>query len=227
MVPDVSRAVPSSGAGRLIVSLGNTVSSTGLAASAPLRYRRFTIGSSVDVVRAAVGPLARQVEVRFDRPFTLHRLTWRPAFPAAARDQANDSTREIVFDFVGNQLYRMTVSYDERKTEGLTHADVLASLEDTFGPSSVRNGTGRGGVSVVGDAMILAQWRTGDDEGSLRHFDGSNSYQLRLSSMALESAARVAETRAIALEARQTPGRGGRPTQATSRRRSSRKAGGT
>jgi hypothetical protein len=206
MVPVGSHVVLSLSAALLIVSSGSGLSIAAGAPTTALRYRDFIIGGSMGTVRNALGPHAREVEVRFDRPVPLHRLMWRPAFLTASGDQADDSIREIVFDFVADQLYRMTVSYDERKTDGLTHADVLTSLEDTFGPASVRK-SGRGGVSAVGDATILAQWRTADGEISLRHFDYSRSYQLRLSSTALESAARVAETRAVALEARERPAR--------------------
>ena len=170
------------------------------------RYRDFVLRSSVAAVRAITGANDRELLVRFDRPTALQRLEWRLPLTAGTGGPT-DPVRDVVFDFVGDQLYRITVSYDERKTEGLTHADVLASLEAVYGPRTAGPKATRSAVPTLGEVALLAQWRSSDTVVSLKYVGYSASYQLQLSSVSLELAARAAERNALALEAREAPER--------------------
>ncbi len=177
---------------------------SGVRASGTDSYRDFTLGSSVAAVRAVTRAADRDLQVRFDRPTAVQRLEWRVPQTGSAADTP-DPVREITFDFVGDQLYRITVTYDERRTAGLTHADVLASVEATYGPRTVVPGPERRGLLAIGDPTLLARWRGEGAVVSLQHVGYSGSYQLQLSSVSLELAARRAETNGRALEAREAP----------------------
>ena len=191
----------------LLVLLGCVFSLASVQASDSERYRNFTLRSSVAAVLAVTGSSDRELQVRFDRPTVLQRLEWRLPLTAVGSGDLVDPVRDVVFDFVGDQLYRITVSYDERKTEGLTHADVLASVEAIYGPRTVGPTRTQRVMPTLGEASLLAQWRSSDSVVSLRYVGYSASYQLQLSSVSLELAARAAERNARALEAREAPQR--------------------
>ena len=52
--------------------------------------------------------------------------------PVADRGSIN----EIVFSFVDDRLFRMTVVYDRSRTSGLTNADMIAALTDMYGAAT-------------------------------------------------------------------------------------------
>jgi hypothetical protein len=47
-----------------------------------------------------------------------------------------DSVEQILFSFVNGNLYKMTVTYDQGSTEGLTSGDMVNSISTKYGPAT-------------------------------------------------------------------------------------------
>src|SRR5215216_904832 len=97
------------------------------------RYREFELGSAVAAVSTVTGVAGSELKAIHQRPAVIQELTWRPrysAYRAAAPD--TDSVDRMVFDFYDDRLFRVTVDYDRKQTEGLTDADMIEAIAQVY-----------------------------------------------------------------------------------------------
>src|SRR6187549_1808010 len=117
-----------------IVLAVSTVSSAELS-----RYREFELGTSVATVTAVTQNAAR-VRIVHSRPALIQQLEWRPRYMAGAPQADRDSIGEVVFSFVDDQLFEMSIAYAQDRTSGLTDEDMIGSLTAIYGaPLSPRS----------------------------------------------------------------------------------------
>jgi hypothetical protein len=83
----------------------------------------------VHLTAAAVSPVHEQ-------PALIQDLRWTtPCFVTETSEPKNDSVRQIVFSFVDDQLFRLAIDYERKRTEGMTDPDMIAALSGRYGPS--------------------------------------------------------------------------------------------
>ena len=89
------------------------------------------------------------------------------------RSTRDESVKKIEFRFYNGQLFRLVVTYDRDKTEGMTTEDMIAAISATYGlpllpamqlPPSVAAATGGSGP-LDNHEKVLADW--GDSEHSI------------------------------------------------------------
>jgi hypothetical protein len=185
----------------LVVAASSTV------AAELSRYREFDLGISVATVRAVTQSAERDLKTLHSRPALLQEIAWQPRYMAGPQVADRSSINEIVFSFVDDQLFRMTVTYDRSKTTGLTNADMIAALTDVYGAPVASAARSRESAEVVDAAAILAEWRQADVHMALRRSQYSDLFSLVITSMSLEPIARKARSTAIVLDAREAPAR--------------------
>jgi hypothetical protein len=83
------------------------------------RYREFDLGSSVATVTAVTQTAGRDLKTIHTRPALLQDIAWQPRYTTGAPVADRNSIDEIVFSFVDDRLFRMTVAYDRSRTTGL------------------------------------------------------------------------------------------------------------
>jgi hypothetical protein len=177
-----------------------------VAATDATGYRDFQLGSSVESVRGLTTAVERDLHTLHARPAMLQVLEWRLPRPASGSTSA-DPVRQVSFNFVDDQLFRIAVFYDERRTAGLTRADLVSALETTYGEpvASIRQ------LDADDDsrdsASVVAQWRSDDTVVSLQHIGYLDGYRLLVTSLRLELIARQAKTAALVLETHEAPAR--------------------
>ncbi len=169
-------------------------------------YRGFELGSSVASVRGLTTAAERDLYTLYERPAVLQLLEWRLPRPSSDSTTA-DPVRQVTFNFVDDQLFRIAVSYDENRTAGLTRADMVSALETTYGERVASIRQLRSGFDHEDAAPVVAQWRTDDFVVSLQHITYLDGYRLLVTSPRLELMARNAKTAALALETREAPAR--------------------
>jgi len=180
-----------------------------IAAAADLgTYRQFALGTSVADTVSQARAMERDVKVQHARPALLQELSWRPPYRGTDGAVTAESVAGIVFSFVDNQLFRMTIDYDNERTEGLTKEDMVKALSTTYGPPSSRTGATAPRASDSLDlSATIATWRQGDTTIELTHSAYRNSFGLVITSVPLEAAARKARTAAETTDAREAPAR--------------------
>ncbi len=99
-------------------------------------YREFQLGTSLVTVARQAG-VAAEPRVLHQRPALIEELMWQPPPVRGASPQA-DSVKKVLFSFYNGQLFRMVVSYDRDRTEGLTAEDMVAAISETYGLARLR-----------------------------------------------------------------------------------------
>jgi len=186
-----------------IVLAVSTVSSAELS-----RYREFELGASVATVTAVTQNPAR-VKIVHSRPALLQQLEWRPRYMAGAPQADRDSIGEVVFSFVDDQLFQMSIAYAQDRTSGLTDQDMVGSLTAVYGaPSSPAPRTRTTSSLVALDApVVIAEWRHADTTVVLQRKEYSESFFLVITSLPLDIIARKAQATAVAMDQSEAPAR--------------------
>jgi hypothetical protein len=186
------------------------VSAHSLFAQEPFRYREYALGASLASVVTISGAREREGKTLHVRPATIQELEWRAPY-ARPGTVLIDPVHDVLFSFCDDQLYRLVVTYDRDRMEGLTDDDVIASLSAMYGAPLLRNtSTARRAApaSVPADTTIVARW---EDAASLltltRGTDSSPLYQLVLTSKTLDARARAAIKEALRLDTQEAPQR--------------------
>ena len=180
-----------------------------LAANDPGSYRGFTLGATAAEVTKLAGAPGGDLKTLHERPSLLQELPWRPPYVAGRDIGERDSVATIVFSFIDDQLFRMTVDYERSRTEGLTADDMVAALITKYGPRS----PGRPPASTsdrvdnIDAPAILAFWQQEDTTITLSQFSYSSRFTLTVTSVRLDALARKAQAAAGAMDAREAPSR--------------------
>jgi hypothetical protein len=186
-----------------IVLAVSTVSSAELS-----RYREFELGASVATVTAVTQNAAR-VMIVHSRPALLQQLEWRPRYMAGAPQADRDSIGEVVFSFVDDQLFQISIAYAQDRTSGLTDQDMVGSLTAVYGaPSSPSPRTRTTSSLIALDApVVIAEWRHAETTVVLQRKEYSDSFFLVITSLPLDTIARKAQATAVAMDQREAPAR--------------------
>jgi hypothetical protein len=181
----------------------STVSSAELS-----RYREFELGASVATVTAVTQNAAR-VKTVHSRPALLQELEWRPRYMAGAPQADRDSIGEVVFSFVDDQLFKMSIAYAQDRTSGLTNEDMVDSLTAVYGaPSSPSPRTRTTSSADAWNApVIIAEWRHADTTVVLQRKQHSESFFLVITSLPLDKIAGDAHATAVVMDQREAPAR--------------------
>jgi hypothetical protein len=172
------------------------------------KYRHFTLGMSLTKVLERTDQKAADLKVIHARPAMIQELEWWPPNVSGASFQS-DPVKQILFSFYNGELYKISVTYDQSSTEGLTAEDMVKSISEKYGPAT--------SVSLVIDSakndrydakpMIVASWE--DAQYSLNL--GRSSYADRLGlviySKRVNEEAELASAEAVKLDQQEGPQR--------------------
>jgi len=99
------------------------------------KYRGFSVGTSLATVLKHTDKKLTDVNVTHaGRPLFQEVTWWPPNIPGTSFRA--DSVEQILFSFYNGELYKITVTYDQTSTEGLTSQDMVKSIAETYGPAT-------------------------------------------------------------------------------------------
>ena len=193
----------------VVVSVLVVLASWSLSAATFDTYRDFTLRDSTASVLARTHAPDRDLKTLHDRPNVVQELTWRPPSLIGRPVAEREAVAAIVFSFLDDQLFRISVTYEPSRTEGLTKQDLIDSLSATYGtPSSyAAPPPRRPAYDSLSTPTLLATWRSADTTVALNQVAYSRGVGLVITSNALEAAARKAQAAAVAMDAREAPAR--------------------
>jgi hypothetical protein len=171
------------------------------------RYREFDLGSSVAAVTAVTRTADRDLKTIHTRPALLQDIAWQPRYMSGMPVADRQSINEIVFSFVDDQLFQMTVAYDRGRTTGLTNADMVAALTELYGAPTRPSAPSRASANAVDGVAVLAEWQQADVHVAVRRSRYTESFSLVITSLPLEAIARKARATALTLDASEAPAR--------------------
>jgi hypothetical protein len=191
--------------------LGLVLYASGVAAQDFDRYREFELGSAVEVVSALTGAAGSELKAIHQRPTVIQELTWRPRYGARRPGSPEtESVNRMVFDFYDDRLFRMTVDYDRKQTEGLVDADLIEALSVVYGSPVVPDVPRRRQPSTVGDdaGAPIAEWGSAEHSVQLHRLASySTTFRLVITAEPVATLARTAAARSVVLDAREAPQR--------------------
>ena len=168
------------------------------------KYREFQLGMSLAAVgqKTGVTPVARGPH---QPPELIQELIWQPPNGLAA-SPPGDSVRKVLLSFYNGELFRIAVSYEWERTEGLTVEDMIAALSSTYGPpiqpdSEIIPLLSR---SAVGSDKIVAHWEDSQYSVNLIRPSYASTFGLVMLSKRVDALARAAMVEAIWLDDQQS-----------------------
>lgn len=193
-----------------LASLGFVLGGQPLAAQVPLEYRGYVLESSVASVIKVADARDYETKTIHQRPARIQEVEWRAPYAPLDGSPA-DPVRLVRFSFYEDQLYRIVVTYDRDRTEGLTDDDLIESLSEIYGlPLLPSRGTGLAALPAevsAADVTIVSRW---EDTGALLTLTQNTyprHYQLVLISKALSERADAANMESGRLDALEAPQR--------------------
>lgn len=172
------------------------------------RYRAFQFRMDLPAVAKLAGMKSSEAKAIHQRPAVIQELKWHPELSLSSSPQA-DSIRSILFSFYNGELFRMVVSYDRYKTEGLTTEDLVEAISAKYGtPTKPASEITFSSSHVYNDSeVVIARWE--DSQYSFNLF--RSSYQPAFGMIAfskrLDALARAAIVEAIWLDEKEAPQR--------------------
>ncbi|HXD74876.1 MAG TPA: hypothetical protein VN628_14105 [Vicinamibacterales bacterium] len=152
------------------------------------------------------GLTAADARVLHGRPALLQDLQWRPPFvldDASAKDPVED----IVFSFYNDQLFRIVIEYDRRRTEGMTDGDMAAAMSALYGPATAPVlKDRRPSAPIMSEAGArIAAWADADFSAVLSRQTYGSGFRMVVTSVRLDALARIAEAEGARLDEQDAP----------------------
>jgi hypothetical protein len=173
------------------------------------RYRDLRLGMDLTAVAEQGDIKASEVRLICQRPAVLQELEWQYQNRFSSSPQT-DPVNGILLDFYNGELFRILVSYNPYRTEGLTDEDIIESISAEYGTPTGPTGT----ISVYSsshlssqDETIIAHWE--DSQYSLNLFRSGykSTPGMLIFSKRLEPIAQAAMVEASRLDAQEAPQR--------------------
>jgi hypothetical protein len=100
------------------------------------KYRHFTLGMSLSRVLERTDQKMVDVKVIHGRPALIQEVNWWPPnLPGTSF--RSDTVEQILLSFYNGALYKISVTYDQTSTEGLTADDMVNSISAKYGPPTI------------------------------------------------------------------------------------------
>ena len=175
------------------------------------QYRDFQLGGDLASVAALAGVPASNATVIHQRPALMQDLEWRPTHWMSASTAAqNDPVQMVTFSLYNDQLFKVVVDYDRQRTAGLTDADLIDAVTQSYGPP-VKPPAKRTSAAVTtmdSDAgPAIGRWEGVDYAVTLHRASYATTFRMIVTMPHLAALARTADAESLQLDAREAPQR--------------------
>ena len=164
------------------------------------RYRFFRLGSSLSTVAQAANMGPSDARVVHQPPALIQELDWRPQYQSPSTRIAMDPVLDVALTFYNDQLFRIAITYDQSRTDGMTNADVIEALSVTYGLAAVPvtpDATVHSSQSSRNEAITVARWANGDRTLTLSRSVFPVVFRLVMTSTILNDLAEAAVAEAV------------------------------
>lgn len=170
------------------------------------KYRDFSIGTSVSVVLTRTGQKLGEVTEVSARPALVQQITWWPG-TLPGTPMHKDAVEHIAFYFFNDALYKISVTYERKATEGLTADDMIEALSAKYGsPASITPRTAQNpNDRYAARREPVASWEDAQYAFSLVRSSFSDDFELIVISKRLNAEAEIATAEAAKLDEQERP----------------------
>ena len=189
----------------LVTSLLCTALFCSLATAQDLaKYRDFQFGMSPESVAKQTHTNVLALKTIHQRPALIQTLQWDQSSYTDGKDR---SLRSIRFDFYNGELFKMVVTYDTARTDGLTTDDMIEAISAIYGQAAKPEST----VSVSTFSLfednqkVLASWENAEYSYNLFRSPYGSAFGLIALSKGVDHMARDSAREADRLDKLEAP----------------------
>lgn len=187
------------------VVLCGVVGTSALGAEELSTYRGFQLGMDLSAAAKQAGIEASEAELVHQRPALIQKLEWQPS--ALHKSGDGDTIKEGLLSFYNGTLYRIAVTYDRDRVEGLTTDDMIAAISSTYGIATRPKADIAYHSNYAEMAQVIARWQDSQYSFNLVRSGYGDSFALVMYSKRLDALAAAAITEAARLDTAEAPER--------------------
>jgi len=167
-------------------------------------YRQFQFGMKLPEVVKLIGANPPETRVLHQRPAFIQELDWEPIrFPGSLPEA--DPVKSILFSFCNGELFRMVVTYDRYKTEGLTSGDMIVGISAKYGTATTP-ATDIVFPSIYNETVkVIARWEDAQYSFNLVRSSYQPVFGMVLYSKNVDAVVRTAIVEGLRLDAQEAP----------------------
>jgi hypothetical protein len=173
------------------------------------RYREFQFGMTLLAVAKQADMKPSEARLIHQRPALIQELEWQPRHFLGDSSLQTEPARELLFSFYNGELFRIVISYDRYRTEGLTDEDMIEAISTRYGRATrpAAEITFSSSQIYNDSEVVIARWE--DSQYSFNLFRSSYrpTFGLIGFSKRLDVLARAAIAEAIRLDEQEAPQR--------------------
>jgi hypothetical protein len=170
-------------------------------------YRGLHFGMPLATAAEQSGTRLTEARIVHQKPAVIQELDWRPRAPITKDPLKVDPVKEGVLNFYNGELFRIVVTYDRYRIEGMTTEDVIQGISATYGTPAKPTVEIPFHSNYGESAAVLARWEDPEYSYDLVRTGDRASYSLVLYSKRLEAMAQAAIVQAVRIEAQEAPQR--------------------
>jgi hypothetical protein len=169
-------------------------------------YREFRFGMNLPAAAKQAGTKPAEARLVHQRPAVIQELDWQPrGFPGSSVQ--SDPVKQGLLCFHNDELFRIIITYDRYKVEGMTAEDMIEAISATYGvptrpTAEIAYHSNYGEV-----ATVLARWEDSEYSYNLVQTGDRSSFAMVLYSKRLDALAQAAIVEASRLDAQEAPQR--------------------
>ena len=187
------------------VVLFGVLGTSALGAEELSTYRGFQLGMDLSAAAKQAGIEASEAKLVHQRPALIQKLDWQPS--ALRNSGDGDAIKEGLLSFYNGALYRIVVTYDRDRVEGLTTDDMIAAISSTYGVATRPKADIAYHSNYAEMAQVIARWQDSQYSFNLVRSGYGDSFALVMYSKRLDALAAAAITEAARLDATEAPER--------------------
>jgi hypothetical protein len=170
-------------------------------------YRGLQLGMSISAAAHEVGMKSADAAVVHQRPAVIQEIQWQPQSPVLTDPLKADPMKEGLLYFYNGDLFRIVVTYDRYRIEGMTAEDMIEGISATYGTATRPNAQIAYHTNYGEVAPVVARWEDSEYSYNLVRTGDRSSFAMILYSKRLDALAQTAIVEAARLDAQEAPRR--------------------
>lgn len=166
-------------------------------------YRGLQFGMSVSAAAKKAGTKPSDAKLVHQRPALIQELEWQPLPDAIKADPVRDG----LLSFFNGELFRIVVTYDRYRVEGMTAEDIIEGVSAIYGTPTKPTAEIPYHTNYAEIARVIARWEDSNYSYDLVRTGDRSSFAMVLYSKRLDALAQAAIVEAVQLDAQDAPQR--------------------
>ena len=170
-------------------------------------YRGFQFGMNLSDAAKQAGMNPSEAIVVHRRPAMIQELDWRPRSLMPTNPAQADPVEDGRLCFYNGELYRIVVTYDRYKVEGMTAEDLIDAISMTYGTATRPTAEIEYHSNYGEVAEVIARWENSEYSYNLVQTGNRSSFAMVSYSKRVDALARNATVEAVRLDTQEAPQR--------------------